>query len=149
MFSLRRKLLELMTGGVTPEKIAQSVAVGAVLGVFPAFGWTTLLCAAAAWAMRLNLPAIQMVNWVVYPLQFALIVPFLRAGAWAFGVPAEELTAEGIVELIRVDVWGAVRSLWWATLRGVAVWAVVGPAAGLAIYYALRPGLRRLAERIP
>jgi len=32
--------------------------------------------------LRLNLPAIQLVNLVVYPLQLALLVPFLRAGAW-------------------------------------------------------------------
>lgn len=33
---------------------------------------------------RLNQPAIQLVNWVVYPLQFALLIPLIRMGEWIF-----------------------------------------------------------------
>jgi hypothetical protein len=39
-----------------------------VLGVFPAPGCPTLLCALAALVLRLNPPAIQLVNYFVYPL---------------------------------------------------------------------------------
>ena len=35
-------------------------------------------------ALRLNLPAIQAANYVVMPLQLALIVPFVRLGGWLF-----------------------------------------------------------------
>ena len=60
---LARPILELLRQGVTPEKIALSVALGAALGVFPAIGLSTTLCAIAALVLRLNLPAIQIVNY--------------------------------------------------------------------------------------
>src|SRR5262249_21127692 len=64
-----RPILELLIEGVTPEKIALSLALGAAFGVFPALGWTTTLCAVLAFALKLNLPAIQLVNYLMYPVQ--------------------------------------------------------------------------------
>src|SRR5271167_1321027 len=88
--TLYRKLIQpfidLLKQGVTPEKIALTVAVGISLGVTPVIGSTTVLCTLAAVALRLNLPGIMVVNGAVYPLQLMLLVPFLRAGAWLFRV---------------------------------------------------------------
>jgi uncharacterized protein (DUF2062 family) len=64
-----------------PETIALIFALGLVLGVFPVFGLPTLLCAGAAILFRLNLPAIQIVNQVCAPLQYALLIPLGRLGA--------------------------------------------------------------------
>jgi uncharacterized protein (DUF2062 family) len=77
---LVRPFLDLLRQGVTPEKIALSVALGVTLGVFPVLGSTTALCALAAFAWQLNLPAIEIVNYFIYPLQIALLIPFFRAG---------------------------------------------------------------------
>ncbi|MFP5305375.1 MAG: DUF2062 domain-containing protein, partial [Gammaproteobacteria bacterium] len=55
--------------GITPEKIALTLALGAVLGIFPILGSTTLLCAVAGVWLRLNQPVIQIVNYFMYPLQ--------------------------------------------------------------------------------
>jgi uncharacterized protein (DUF2062 family) len=48
-----------------PRKISLCIALGFALGVFPVLGMTTLLCAFSAFALRLNLPAIQVVNFLV------------------------------------------------------------------------------------
>jgi uncharacterized protein (DUF2062 family) len=84
---LVRPVLDLLRQGVTPEKIALSLALGVALGVFPVLGSTTALCALAALALRLNLPAIQIVNYFVYPLQIALLIPFFRLGERLFRAP--------------------------------------------------------------
>ena len=55
-------ILQLLTQGITPEKIALSLAFGIMLGVFPVLGTTTLLRFAAALIFRLNLAAVQLVN---------------------------------------------------------------------------------------
>jgi uncharacterized protein (DUF2062 family) len=66
---LVRPLVDLLRQGVSPEKIALSVALGVTLGVFPLLGSTTALCALAAFTMQLNLAAIQLVNYFVYPFR--------------------------------------------------------------------------------
>jgi uncharacterized protein (DUF2062 family) len=47
-------LVDLLAQGLTPERLALSLAVGLVLGLFPVVGLTTLLCLAAGFAFRLN-----------------------------------------------------------------------------------------------
>jgi uncharacterized protein (DUF2062 family) len=84
---LRRTLKTFQASftGLSPETIAMIFVLGVVLGVFPVFGLPTLLCAAAAIAFRLNLAAIQLVNQVSAPLQYALLLPLGRIGAHIMG----------------------------------------------------------------
>src|SRR5271155_6084176 len=97
---LVRPVLDLLRQGVTPEKIALSVALGVALGVFPVLGSTTALCALAALVLRLNLPAIQVVNYFVYPLQIGLLIPFFRAGEILFGAPHLPLSLAEILTVV-------------------------------------------------
>jgi uncharacterized protein (DUF2062 family) len=142
-------LLELLRQGLTPEKIAFTIALGITLGVTPVLGSTALLCTLAAVTFRLNLPANQLVNWLVYPLQLALLVPLLRIGAWMFGRPPSEMSATHIFALIRSDVFHAVATLWTATIHALAVWLALGTAVTGLIYLLLVPVLRRLRSQMP
>jgi uncharacterized protein (DUF2062 family) len=56
---LIQPLIDLLRQGVTPEKLALSIVLGLILGVFPVLGSTTAL---AALVLRPNLPTIQIVN---------------------------------------------------------------------------------------
>jgi uncharacterized protein (DUF2062 family) len=59
---LIRPLIDLLRQGISPKKLALTIALGFWLGVTPVLGSTTILCTLAAVALRLNLPAIQLVN---------------------------------------------------------------------------------------
>ena len=89
---LIQPFIELLKQGVSPEKLALTIALGVSLGVTPVIGSTTMLCTLAAVTLRLNLPAILLVNGLVYPLQIALLVPFLRGGAWIFRADGPKLS---------------------------------------------------------
>src|SRR5260370_40261164 len=124
---LVRPILDLLRQGVTPEKIALSVALGAALGVFPAVGWTTALCALAAMILRLNLPAIQIVNYLVYPAQIALLVPFFRAGDKLFGAPHLPVSVPQIYALVHASACNAATLLWTTTWHAIVVWGLLAP----------------------
>jgi hypothetical protein len=79
----RRYLISF--AGLSPQTIALVVAVGFDLGVFPIFGVPTILCALAAVILRLSLPAIQLMNQLSSPFQFALLIPLTRLGARILG----------------------------------------------------------------
>jgi len=149
---LRRKIaspiLDLLRQGITPEKIALSIALGVTLGVVPVLGSTSMLCFLAAVLLRLNLPAIQLVNYLVYPLQFALLVPFIRLGEWIFASPPAGIGLADIVGLIRADVWQAIATLWTVTMHALVAWLILGSLVSLLIYWTLTPVLRRLGEAI-
>src|ERR1043166_5600089 len=58
--------------GLTAEEVALVLALGLLLGTFPMAGLPTLLCALAAGSLRVNFPALQLVNNLSSPLQIAL-----------------------------------------------------------------------------
>jgi uncharacterized protein (DUF2062 family) len=128
---------------VTPEKIALSVALGAALGVFPALGWSTTLCAIAAIVLQLNLPAIQIANYIVYPAQIALLVPFFRWGEKLFRGPHFPISVPQIYGLFHAGAWIAVKLLWTTIWHAMVVWGMIAPVFVGLVYAILMPLLRR------
>ena len=63
---------------LSAENIALILAVGLVLGTFPVYGCPTLLCVLASLVLRVNFPALQVVNQLTLPLQIAMLVPLAR-----------------------------------------------------------------------
>lgn len=122
-----RPIVELLRQGVSPEKLAFSLALGVALGVFPVLGTTTALCAIAALAMRLNLPAIQIVNYVVYPVQIALMIPYFRLGEKLFGSPRLPLSIAEIVTMFRANYWHATQFFWTTIWHAIAAWTLTTP----------------------
>jgi uncharacterized protein (DUF2062 family) len=148
---LRRKLvrpiIDLLKQGVTPEKMALSLALGATLGIFPVLGSTTALCAIAALAFGLNLPAIQIVNYFVYPAQIALLIPFFRLGERLFRAPHLAISVPQIYAMLHENVWSVVRLLWTTTWHAIVVWCLAAPLIVPVMYVALAPLLRRVLRR--
>jgi uncharacterized protein (DUF2062 family) len=141
-------IVDLLRQGITPEKIALSIALGAVLGIFPVLGSTTILCAAAAFVLRLNLPAIQVVNFLIYPLQLILFLPFLQAGSRITGTARVTLSMKEVFGMIKSDPWSMIKMLWTASLGAIAIWLVISPLVIGAVYFTIAPVLRRLRRNI-
>jgi uncharacterized protein (DUF2062 family) len=136
--------------GITPERIALTLALASVIGVFPILGATTVLCALVAVKLRLNQPLIQLANYLVYPLQLLLLLPFCRAGETLFGQPHLPIFSAGAL-IARFDA-GPLRFVadyGMTVLYGAVVWALIAPFAAALLYAVLRPLLRGLASRAP
>lgn len=140
-------IVKLLRQGISPEKIALGMAVGVVIGIFPVIGATTLLCTAAALILRLNLPAIQLVNYLVYPLQIALLIPFFEFGAWLFGVDPLPLSASQLISMFKTDLWDTIRQLWDTTLRAIVAWSLICLPTVAGLYILLRPLLKKVNSR--
>jgi uncharacterized protein (DUF2062 family) len=150
---LRRRLVEpilaLLRQGISPEKLALSLAFGFGLGIFPVLGATTLLCTLAALALRLNLPAIQLVNYVTSPVQLVLIIPFVRVGEHLLGAAPQPLSIKAGLTLISAGALNAVVVLRDAIVHATIGWLLIGPIVIYALYRLLRPVLTRAALRMP
>ena len=140
-------LVAQLKQGVTPEKLALTVALGFVLGIFPILGATTLLCGAAGIALRLNQPVIQLVNYFAYPVQLALIIPIYQAGEKLFGNAPIPLSIPLIFERFRADFGQFLRDFGMIAVHGIVVWCILAPVLIAALYFTTRPLLRKLARR--
>jgi len=114
-------LLALMRQGVTPEKLALSLSLGTAIGLIPILGVSTAICALLAVLLRLNMPAIQLVNYLLTPLQ--LIPIHARIGA------GNTFTRQS------------------TPCRSLATPSVYAPAVALVRYHSLEPAQRHLTPR--
>ena len=99
-----RYLLEWLAQGITPRRLALTLALGFAIGCFPLplLGVPTLLCTVLAFALKLKLPIIQIANYAAFPFQIALVAPFARLGSqllhsspWpGMAHPATQMTAQ-------------------------------------------------------
>ncbi|HPJ94670.1 MAG TPA: DUF2062 domain-containing protein [Deltaproteobacteria bacterium] len=137
-------IVQLLRQGITPEKVSLSIAWGVVIGIFPVIGATTLLCTILALVLRLNLPVIQLANWLVYPLQLVLVAPFFVAGAYLFGSEPFTQDARELIVLFQDDLLSAVVLLKDIILDAVLVWLCVAPVGIIGMYLILRPVMKRI-----
>jgi uncharacterized protein (DUF2062 family) len=133
--------------GVTPSKLALALALGLVVGVVPVLGVSTAVCALLAVALRLNQPAIQVANYVAYPLQLLLLIPAFRAGAWLFGRPPITFSVAQLRAELDADTLGTIGRYLADNLRALAVWGALAPLACGLLYLLLRAVMSRL--RLP
>lgn len=80
--SVKQRTATWLRQGISPSRLALTLALGFAIGTIPMVGVPTAVCAVLALVLRLNLPAIQAANYAVMPLQVMLIVPFVRFGGW-------------------------------------------------------------------
>ena len=148
---LRRRLLTpllvLLKQGATPRRLAWSVALGVGMGLFPIFGTTTFLCAFFCAVFRLNQPASQLANHVMYPIQVPMILVFVRLGERLSGAPLMPFHPGRLAAEWQAGPAAFLQRFGATALHGVLGWLVVVPMVVGAVYLVLLPILRTWAER--
>ena len=133
--------------GITPEKIALSIALGMTLGVIPVLGATTTLCAIAGVRLKLNQPIIQLINWLVYPLQLALILVFVRIGQWITHAPPVSFSVPELIQTLHQSPLKFLQEFGVCQLQGLVAWLFIAPVFAAIVFFALVPPLKRLTPK--
>ncbi len=149
----RRTLLEPVKGwlkqGLTPDRLALTLALGVACGLVPMPGMTTLLATTLAWRLRLNVAAMLLLGHVLTPLQVLLFVPFFRWGARLFHHSAgASLSLAQIKYQFLHPTAAGLSMLWRASLGALLLWAVAMVPLTFLLYRVLRPVLERLLLRL-
>ncbi len=113
--------------GITPGDLALALACGVTLGIAPCVWGSTLACALCAALFGLNQGAIQLANYLAFPVQLMLFIPFLRLGQAFFGPSTQALDIEAVHAAFRQDAFAAAHSLGLANLQALGAWAILAP----------------------
>lgn len=142
-------LLSLLKAGLSPAQLALTVGLGVALGIAPTVGLTTIICAAVALRLRLNVAAMQLVCHLLSPVQVLLLLPLLRWGAMLMGNGAAvaHLSLAQLKAMLHAQGWGVLRLLWRAELGALLIWVVAAVPLVLALYVGLQPIFRRVLKR--
>jgi uncharacterized protein (DUF2062 family) len=140
--SIKRKAAFWLRQGISPRRLALTLALGFAIGCIPVVGIPTVLCGALALALRLNLPAIQAANYAAMPLQLLLIVPFVRMGGWIFASGSTQAMAAG--PLLHLTPWGPGAQLGSLAGEALIAWLLVAGPAVMLMTLTLTLMLRRI-----
>ncbi len=141
-----RPLLRQLRGGVTPRRLAWSLALGIVIGINPSVGITTLLVVLLAWAFGLNQIASQIGAYAASPLHLLLFIPFIELGVHLFHTARLPLSRRQIEHLSR-HPWRLFRDIWRWEWHALIVWGVVAAIALPLLARYIRRGLVLLMRR--
>jgi uncharacterized protein (DUF2062 family) len=139
-------IIAQLTQGVTPQKIALTIALGVNLGVFPVLGSTMLICAVVAFCLKLNQPIIQLVNWLMYPVQFATVLLFIRMGEWIVGAPRIPFSVPELLRKFEAAPGKFFKDFGMTAVHGIIAWSLIAPLVAALIYFILLPPLKKLAQ---
>ena len=144
---VRDPIVAQLTQGISPEKIALTIAVGSAFALFPVLGTTTLLCFLVAWGMRLNQPIVQLINQALWPLHFPAIFGCIWLGESLFGAPHVHIGMRYLTkmsELIWNDPARFFHQFGLTVMYGVVAWAIIAPFYIAAVYHIMLPITRRV-----
>lgn len=134
-------MAEWLLEGVSPRRLALTLALGFAIGCLPVLGIPTLLCALLAIVLRLNAPAIQAANYAAMPLQVALMLPLVKLGDWLFGWGPKAGLSTG---LLHTAPWELVRNSGGLAGDALAAWLLVAVPTVALMTLGLTPVLRRV-----
>lgn len=140
-------ILKALQQGMTPNKLAFTCALGAVLSVFPVYGSTTLLCLAAAALLRLNVMVILAVNYLLTPVQLLVLIPLLQGGAYVFQLNTVLLDYSEFVLRFKNDFASLISDFGFVLLAGMAFWLVIAIPLFFMLYYSVFYFLKQIRKK--
>jgi uncharacterized protein (DUF2062 family) len=136
-----------LTQGITPEKIALTLAVGSAFALFPILGTTTILCLIVGIVLRLNQPIIQIVNALCTPLHLPVIYCMVWLGNRIFHVPASHMSIHMMNHMLWDDPRDFFEKFGMTALHAIAAWSIIAPFSITAVYLLALPVLREALRR--
>jgi uncharacterized protein (DUF2062 family) len=141
-----RPLFRLLRGGVTPRRLAWSLALGVVIGINPSVGVTTLIVILLAWAFGLSQVASQIGTHAVAPLHLMLFIPFIELGVHLFHTRRLPLNRRQIEHLAH-HPWRLIRDIWQWEWHALIVWSIMAAITMPLLAMYLRRALVLLMRR--
>ncbi len=137
-------IIQQLTQGISPEKIALTLAIGSALALFPIVGTTTLLCLLFGIVLRLNQPIIQLVNGICTPLHLPVILALIRLGERLFGIPHTRLSIRFMSQLFWDEPGVFFHRFGTTALHAIVAWTLIMPVWITLVYFIARPVLAEL-----
>lgn len=113
--------------GICPRDLALAFALGATLGIMPLVWGTSLICIVIASWLRINQVVMQLANYLMYPVQIILFIPYLILGEKLFTtnfLPENHLL---LLDQIKQTPYLIFSHFLQSNLQGLIAWLVLSP----------------------
>ena len=138
LITIWNKFKELFKQGLTPKQLALSIVISTLVTIFPIFGISTIVLTCIALPFKLNLPIIIGFSYIVDPLKYLVLIPFINFGGRILGYKHTLLTYEAIKASYDISFFDTVKALSFELLCGTIGWTITAIPLGVMLYYLLK-----------
>jgi uncharacterized protein (DUF2062 family) len=140
------KTKSLLVSGNTPHQLSLAITLGIIFGVFPFLGVTTILLTIIAFIFRLNMVVVQLSNYVVYPLQLLLYLPFIRMGKFLGNL--QSVSASEVFAIMKENWVNGIEKLWVIHAWAILAWALIALPVSYVIYRLLKNWIEKIKVKL-
>ena len=133
--NIKVRILELLKQGLSPYKLALTISMGFVLSMFPVIGTTTALTLIFSYFFRLNYILMQLINWLVAPLCFIMIIPFVHLGQYFLGLHDSNISIYEITNAFDNGLIQGVKQVWQYQLYAIISWGISSIPSFAILYF--------------
>ncbi len=133
--------------GLSDNKLALSITLGIISGMFPVIGGTTAVSLILLAAFRQNLATVQAMNWIMSPFQLLSIIPFMRLGSWILQRSPVRITLHQIIQAFEPGIWSGLKNLGILHIYAVLAWLLIALPAGLVLNFIFLSFFRYFSRR--
>lgn len=145
--TLKNQVIELLQDGLSPERIALSITLACCLAIIPIPFTNTLLLFLLAVMLRLNHILVQTINYLLFPFQIILYLPFYKLGSLIIGIDRSGNGGNFISISSFSDMVNLGGEFFFAALIAWAlVMVILGPLIYLTIFKLFHPSQQRFAR---
>ncbi|HRE80417.1 MAG TPA: DUF2062 domain-containing protein [Opitutaceae bacterium] len=142
-------IVQLLTQGVTPDKMALTLALGTGLSMFPFLGFTSLLNLGVGLWLRLNQPILQTLNQLLGPVHLVMILVYVRIGETIWSAERMPFSVPALVDSLEHESFGVfLQRFGWAGIHAFTAWIITLPLIIFPLLFILRPLLRNVAQQL-
>lgn len=121
--------------GLSPEKLAFSVTIGIICGIFPVLGTTTILSLLLTGLFRQNLLVVQSVQWTMALFQIILIIPFMQFGSFLLDQQQLQINIEQVKLAFHPGMIAGIKTIGIFHLYGILTWSLLLFPLAVASYF--------------
>jgi len=124
--------------GLSANKLALSITIGIIAGLFPVIGATTILSLFLTMLFRQNLLVVQSVQWTMALFQILLIIPFMQVGAYILSQQALHINIEQISLAFKPGIISGIKTIGIFHLYAIFTWVILSIPTGAISYFVFR-----------
>jgi len=129
------KFLALFKQGLSPLEIFQSLLISFLFTIIPIPGITAIIVTPIGINYKLNIPIMMGFSYILAPLQFILLLPFIRIGEYLLKTNHTLLSVDAIMNSFNTSFWTTLEKLSLEVICALTGWVIVGIPSIIIIYY--------------
>lgn len=134
--------------GIPVSRVSRALSLGIIAAAWPQIATNVFMAWFLAKLFRCSSIVAGGISFVASPLQYLLMIPFLRLGETLLGLPHFETSVPEIVKIVFTDPIGSFEVLGWPLVHAILGWICGSLLVYFPLFWSVRRSVSKLAQAL-